>query len=477
MNKKQFLDETIKKILDLNISSILEVYIDLVRKGDNYLAICPFHNDTKIGSFVVNNARGIFKCFSCDEGGNAIHFVSKLKGINYVEAVLTIAYDFSLITDGEYKKYSSGREYSNDGKSNSKKTYQTQVRHEDAVLDIDVRDKVYNLLLDELTLSDEHYNYLRTIRDLSTDVIEERRYKTYPSASIINNLIRAMNSCDMDVDKVLSQTAGFFQKKIDGRWLWRLPYNKGILIPARDYKGRIEGLQIRRDFDDEDKGRYIWLSSTFANNKENFKFGTSSKSPIDVIYPKGCNPNIKTDVISPSRVLFITEGRFKSEIITSKFKSTCISIQGVSNWREIDKLINNTENLLIEKNTGFKGFKHIYIAFDSDMKYKYPVYNQLRNMSDYIISKIESADIYYLHWESEDKGIDDLLINYQCANNFNYRELFNKIDKMHWDKEYSKQVTSILKIKGLDNPMLLDSDDLKQIHISERVNTGVAKQL
>jgi len=49
--------------------------------------LCPFHNDKRTGSFVVNKSSGAFKCFSCGaSGGDIIAFHMKANGVNFKEA-------------------------------------------------------------------------------------------------------------------------------------------------------------------------------------------------------------------------------------------------------------------------------------------------------------------------------------------------------------------------------------------------------
>jgi len=74
-------------------ASILEIvsdYVSLRKAGANYQGICPFHGE-KTGSFNVSPARGIFHCFGCGVGGNAITFVMKMEGISFPEAVKFLA--------------------------------------------------------------------------------------------------------------------------------------------------------------------------------------------------------------------------------------------------------------------------------------------------------------------------------------------------------------------------------------------------
>ena len=73
-----------------NIVEIVGDYVTLKRKGVNYQACCPFHNE-KTPSFVVSPAKGVFKCFGCGKAGNAVTFVMEHEGISYPEALKIVA--------------------------------------------------------------------------------------------------------------------------------------------------------------------------------------------------------------------------------------------------------------------------------------------------------------------------------------------------------------------------------------------------
>ncbi len=73
-----------------NIVEIVGDYVTLKRKGANYQACCPFHNE-KTPSFVVSPVKGLFKCFGCGKGGNAVTFVMEHEGITYPEALKVVA--------------------------------------------------------------------------------------------------------------------------------------------------------------------------------------------------------------------------------------------------------------------------------------------------------------------------------------------------------------------------------------------------
>ena len=74
-------------------TDIVEVISDVVQlrqRGRNYVGLCPFHNE-KTPSFNVLPDKGIFKCFGCGKGGDAIKFLREHQKLSYVEAVRTLA--------------------------------------------------------------------------------------------------------------------------------------------------------------------------------------------------------------------------------------------------------------------------------------------------------------------------------------------------------------------------------------------------
>ncbi len=73
-----------------DIVEVIGQFLQLKRRGVNYIANCPFHNE-RTPSFNVNPARGIFKCFGCGKGGNAVTFVQEHEKLSYPEAIKWLA--------------------------------------------------------------------------------------------------------------------------------------------------------------------------------------------------------------------------------------------------------------------------------------------------------------------------------------------------------------------------------------------------
>ncbi|HEX2744793.1 MAG TPA: CHC2 zinc finger domain-containing protein, partial [Streptosporangiaceae bacterium] len=85
-------DEDIAAVRERSpIDEVVGEYLQLKSAGGGSLkGLCPFH-DEKTPSFNVTPEKGLFYCFSCAEGGDAIKFVQKIDGLSFVEAVERLA--------------------------------------------------------------------------------------------------------------------------------------------------------------------------------------------------------------------------------------------------------------------------------------------------------------------------------------------------------------------------------------------------
>ena len=94
---------TVERIMELANGQIVEVisdFVELKRRGVNYLGRCPFH-DEKTPSFTVAPHKGIFKCFGCGKGGNAVNFVMEHEQFTFVEAIKYLGDKFHIHIEEE----------------------------------------------------------------------------------------------------------------------------------------------------------------------------------------------------------------------------------------------------------------------------------------------------------------------------------------------------------------------------------------
>src|SRR6202167_1092878 len=106
-------DEDIAAVRERSpIDEVVGEYLQLRSAGGGSLkGLCPFH-DEKTPSFNVTPARGLFYCFSCAEGGDAIKFVQKIDGLSFVEAVELLARRAGIDLRYEQGGYVPGQEQS-----------------------------------------------------------------------------------------------------------------------------------------------------------------------------------------------------------------------------------------------------------------------------------------------------------------------------------------------------------------------------
>ncbi|HLK73622.1 MAG TPA: DNA primase [Streptosporangiaceae bacterium] len=106
-------DEDIAAVRERSpIDEVVGEYLQLKNAGGGSLkGLCPFH-DEKTPSFNVTPARGLFYCFSCAEGGDAIKFVQKIDGLTFVEAVERLAGRAGIELRYEQGGYVPGQEQS-----------------------------------------------------------------------------------------------------------------------------------------------------------------------------------------------------------------------------------------------------------------------------------------------------------------------------------------------------------------------------
>lgn len=109
----QYVIDDLKNRADL-VRIIQPYAADLKKKGANWMACCPFHQE-KTPSFSVNPSKGFYKCFGCGKGGTAFNFLMEMEGLNFPEAVKRVAEISGVILpepvdDASYQRSKTQRE-------------------------------------------------------------------------------------------------------------------------------------------------------------------------------------------------------------------------------------------------------------------------------------------------------------------------------------------------------------------------------
>lgn len=243
--------------------------------------------------------------------------------------------------------------------------------------DADRLNAVYTALLDDLYLDSAHADNLTEERGLSETAIVNNLYASVPEYQqrykIAQKLSESFN---------LEGIPGFY---LDGqRWCLNMTFS-GFYIPYRDEEDRIVGLQIRRDEDIGDK--YMWLSSA---GKEK---GVSSGTPLHFVNPA---------LIREGKVVFITEGALKADIIGGGNELGVVASAGVS--------VINPQDLVNSIFRVFPDLKRVVIAYDIDWETNVNVRRGLLSLVDALKERFVKVEV--ATWDrSLGKGLDDVWAN------------------------------------------------------------------
>lgn len=431
MTKEAFFDEVLENVRNISIRDLI------LNKYELQPGRCPFHNDRTPGSFSVVERRRQYKCWSCGAHGDAIEFVRETENISFPEAVFKIAMLYDIVEEKQVRQYYDGKGFK-DGEAKLIRSYENLWKDEveEHRADDEVIQNVFEVFAKGETviegkedpLSETHRKHLMDERGLTEEEIAKMGYFTIPSRSsrYIKNFLLALEETYGYDHLMLKGVPGFYKKKDDtSKRAFTFLSKKGIGIPVRNVEGNIVGIQIRKDVAKKGESRYIWLSSSFANDEEELEFGTGSGSPIHVSQPE----HVKYPYL-----LFITEGIFKSEAIAKQYGTHALSIQGIQNWK--NDLISTIHELEERQN---HPFANIMVMFDADISSNLHVFEATAEM----VSVLEELDvnIHYAWWEKEyGKGIDDVIQNGFAsqvkkvpAENFisSYRLIIESLESQH----------------------------------------------
>ena len=240
---QRYSDEIIDEVRQTNdIVDIISQYVQLKRSGRNFFGLCPFHNE-KSPSFSVSPDKQIFHCFGCGVGGNVFTFLTKIEGINFVEAVQTLAERSNIQLPNLESKGDSAREL--------------------------LKSKVYKV--NEFTANYYHQNLYKSDAKIAQEYIKKRKLtnETLQSFQIgfsgkFDELYQELKKQGFEEPEILE--SGLVNRNDKGQYIDR--YRNRLMFPICDARGRIIAFGGR--VLDDSKPKYI-------------------NSPENVVYSKGRN--------------------------------------------------------------------------------------------------------------------------------------------------------------------------------------------
>lgn len=290
---RPFIDDLLNRV---DIVEVIDSRVPLKKKGKEYWACCPFHNE-KSASFSVSQNKQFYHCFGCQQSGNAISFLMEYDHMEFVEAIETLAQTMGIEVPHEQGQAPSAPTHSFDPLYESLEQcsnyYQTQLKQNPLAIE-----------------------YLKQ-RGISGDIARDFAIGFAPQGW--NNLTGNK--------KVLTE-AGMLIEKENGQ-----PYDRfrhRLMFPIRDRRGRTIAFG-GRVIDPEDNPKYL-------NSPESPVFHKGSEIYGLFELKKGSN-NIDH--------ILITEGYMDVIGLAQHGVKTAVATLGTAiNNEQIEKLFRSSKSLI-----------------------------------------------------------------------------------------------------------------------------------
>ena len=231
-------------LASVNIVDVIGRRVTLERKGGGYWAKCPFHGsgEERTASFKVYEETGTYHCFGCKESGNAIHFLRKYDGLDFIEAVEMLASQVGM----EVPKQEAPIDTSNATKINNRaaEIFYEQLKSKDGINTV--------AYLKDRGISGETAKFFQL------------GYSTNKKPTLHERLTKEFEETDI-------KESGLFGNNDDGEFYDR--FRDRLMFPIRNIKGECIAFGGRLIEDKKDQAKYLNSPETKTYKKKYELYG------------------------------------------------------------------------------------------------------------------------------------------------------------------------------------------------------------
>ena len=209
---QNFIDDLVSRA---DIIEVVNARVPLKKKGKEYTACCPFHNE-KTPSFTVSESKQFYHCFGCGAHGTALGFLMEYENLDFIDAVEALASEYNLDVPRENSRFNPS-----DVKDNKQPLF-------------DILEKAAELFKQQLKKSDKAIQYLKQ-RQLSGEIAKTYQIGYAPDGW--NFLTDHLGKDQNTIDSLVS--TGLIVKKDDGKQYDR--FRDRIIFPITNRRGNIIG--------------------------------------------------------------------------------------------------------------------------------------------------------------------------------------------------------------------------------------------
>ncbi len=265
-----------------DIVTVISSYLSLTKKGKNYFAICPFHDD-HTPSMSISFEKQIYKCFVCGASGNVFTFVKDYENVSFNEAVQIVGKMVGINYDNVHKN--------------------TPVKNKKEYEIMNFVCKYYQNNL-KTSLGNKALKYLKE-RHIDEKTID--KFKIGISLPSKNNLTMILNKKGLDISYL--DNLGLSTKSTSYDY-----FQNRIMFPLCDEDGQVIGFSARIYNNEANQPKYLNTKETSIFKKGEFLY----------------NYNVAKKEVKKSRKLIIVEGQMDVIRLCANDVNYCVALSGTA---------------------------------------------------------------------------------------------------------------------------------------------------
>lgn len=288
------------------ISTVIGFYHALTSKGGNYQAICPFHGDTK-PSLVVNDQKGIYKCFACGAAGDSIKFVQDKLNLNYIEAVKEIAPNLGITIEEQKAK---------------------NPKYDMALRVLQAAARLYKKIAIEK--QPKNFNDFLKDRNINQESVTNYQLGYAEGNNVLVNYLNSIPEKERDTAIKMALQLSLIRENKRGSGYYDF-YRNRVIFPISDHAGKVRGFSSRAVLKDQ-KPKYLNSGESFIFDKGNILYGYNLA---------------KTSIRAKNQVI-VVEGNMDALMLHQFGFTNSVATQGVALSEGSIRLLSNmTKNIIL----------------------------------------------------------------------------------------------------------------------------------
>jgi DNA primase len=215
-----------------DIIDLVSAYVNLKKRGKNYVGLCPFHSE-KTPSFTVNAEKQVYHCFGCGVGGNVFTFVMEHEKVSFAEAVRFLADRVGIVLPSP--------------------SPEAEALESEAAILYNVMRLSAKFFYDSLTQSPEGEFALRYFHERAFTDDTIRKFGLGYSPKGWDGLVQFAQKEGIELRYL--EKVGLSRRREDGSYY---DYFRGrAMFPIFSASGRVIGFGARKLYEDDPLGKYI----------------------------------------------------------------------------------------------------------------------------------------------------------------------------------------------------------------------------